>query len=137
MKVLVSTKETQKQRINDFSWVPEGELVTFGSECGRGSVDDHCGCRRSMVGVECMMATTTMKVVERPELTSEKLEEAILSSLVAGGWYEADDPEAKSWARSAAEELIRLASAFSEGNVVEKRDKKFQQRIPKEMRSIA
>jgi hypothetical protein len=34
MRILVSTKKTQGQRKNDFCWVPEGEIVRFGMECG-------------------------------------------------------------------------------------------------------
>ena len=57
MRVLVATKKTQKQRENDFSFVPENELLYFGSQCSGEKVDGSCGCKRSLVGVKCLMAT--------------------------------------------------------------------------------
>jgi hypothetical protein len=65
MKVLVATEETQGRRPNDFCFTEEGELVLFGSECSRETIDGPCGCRRSLVGVRSGMATTTVRVVER------------------------------------------------------------------------
>jgi hypothetical protein len=49
-------------------------------ECGRGTIDDHCGCRRSMVGLVSHRATTTIKVIERPDLDPD-----ISSTLIADG----------------------------------------------------
>jgi hypothetical protein len=52
MNALTATKQTQGWRDNDFCWTLEGELVFFPPiECGRGSIDDGCGCRRSMAGL--------------------------------------------------------------------------------------
>ncbi len=131
MKVLVATSETQKQRANDFCNVPEGEFVRFGSECDGGSVDDHCGCHRALCGMECHLSTTTMKVVDRTDLTPERFEDAVLASLVAGGWGKADDPRTRDWARQEAEELLRLAAFFRVDTIVERRGKKYQERLPK------
>jgi hypothetical protein len=69
MKVLTASNQTQGWRDNDFSWTVEGELVVFPPiECGRGTIDDSCGCRRSMAGLVSHRATTTIKVAEREEL---------------------------------------------------------------------
>ena len=80
MKVLVSTRETQGARDNDFCFVPAGEILTFGFQCDNGHVDDHCGCRRSMVGLHCHKATTTMRLVDLPHITINKLAKMIEKS---------------------------------------------------------
>jgi len=67
MKVLVATEETQGHRKTDFCWTEEGELVFFGSECTRETIDGECGCRRSLCGLRTRKATTTFRVVEREE----------------------------------------------------------------------
>ena len=63
-KILVSTKDTQGQRSNDFCYVPEGEPVRFGIICDRdkGRPDGGCGCARSLIGIYCGKGTTTFKV---------------------------------------------------------------------------
>src|ERR1700674_5071922 len=74
VKVLVSTKQTQGQRKNDFNFVPEDELVApsvIGS-CGDAKADDSCGCARSLIGIDSFKATTTAEVVER-ELNQTQL----------------------------------------------------------------
>ena len=69
MKVVTATSQTQGWRDNDFCWTVEGELLFFAPlECGRGSIDDNCGCRHSMAGLWSHRATTTMKVIERSNL---------------------------------------------------------------------
>jgi len=80
MRVLVSTRETQGARKNDFCFVPAGEILTFGFQCDNGHVDDHCGCRRSMVGLHCHKATTTMRLVDLPHITINKLAKMIEKS---------------------------------------------------------
>src|SRR4051794_34110350 len=64
MQLLVTTKRTQGQRKNDFCWTGEDEIAIFGSQCDRGSVDDACGCRRAMAGLDSSKATTTVKVAD-------------------------------------------------------------------------
>ena len=80
MRVLVSTRETQGARKNDFCFVPAGEILTFGFQCDNGHVDDHCGCRRSMVGLHCHKATTTMRLVDLPHININKLAKMIEKS---------------------------------------------------------
>lgn len=123
MKVIVSTKETQGQRKNDFCWVPEGEPVTFSMECDGEDVDGSCGCRRALGGMRSDRATTTMKVVEI-DITRDEFRAAIRDSLVGSGWIkkdEADAPEHAKWIDGDTDELLRLAACFDAGDVIEKR----------------
>lgn len=84
MKYLVSTEETQGQRANDFCFVPEGEQVHTAFACSSGSTDDHCGCRRSLGGVDACRGTTTMKVAEAPiDVVLAGLRRAYINE----GWY--------------------------------------------------
>lgn len=132
MKILVSTKEKQGQRKNDFCFVPEGEIVVFGSECDGEAVDGKCGCRRSLVGVKCSTATTTFKVADIPT-TEEELVTRLYESAEKGGWlqfYKTEDGKkrARTLMRKDARELIRVGSFFREGDVVERRGDKLQRR---------
>ena len=128
MKVLVSTCESQGKRKNDFCYVPEGELVMLGFECDGGNVDDDCGCSRSMVGMACGKGTTTMTVVDIPEMTQTKFREELLASLISSGWAEPGDAKGVTWANEVAAELVRIASAFPVGGVIEKRGRTIQVR---------
>ena len=60
MKILLSTKDGQSEKVRDFSYCYEGELLILQTLI----CDERCGCERSMVGVETRMATTTMVVSE-------------------------------------------------------------------------
>ena len=87
MKVLVATNETQGARENDFCWTVEGELVFIPPiECGRGYVDDNCGCRRSMAGMVSWRATTTVKVVEREDLDPTNYYTLVVDALESQGY---------------------------------------------------
>jgi len=112
MKVLVSTKETQGQRKNDFCFVPEGEILRFGFECDNEGIDSRCGCRRSMSGIFCHKATTTFKVVDLPIAESDFIQK-IQDSVIKSGLGKVD--------ASGAKELLRIANIFAVGDVVEKR----------------
>lgn len=126
MKVLVSTKETQGKRKNDFCWVPEGELVMYGMECDRGTVDDRCGCRRSMVGVESKKATTTMKVVDRPDMTREYVENAMYAHLETA-WAMSRE-EARAMVEEDTTLLLDIAEKAGVGTVVERRGRNYNRR---------
>lgn len=134
MKILVSTKETQGQRKNDFCHVPEGEIVTFATECDGESVDGHCGCRRSMIGVECMHATTTIKVVDDPNLTYQKFQDIIMAYMKK--WHGDSslfkESELRKMALQETRELLKMASYFDIGAGLEKRGAKFQERRSEE-----
>jgi hypothetical protein len=118
MKVFVSTRDTQGQRKNDFCYVPEGELVMVGEKCTGGTVDDDCGCCRSMVGLKSRRSTTTFMVADHPRLTLLKYAALIQKSLDRAGW--------KSWALDAgkvANEIAIDASRYEVGTVMEYRGK--------------
>ena len=128
MNLLTATSETQGQRTNDFNWCTEGELVKFGMECDGEEVDGSCGCRRSMVGVQCNKATTTMKVIQI-EMTRESLTNDLRDNYKEGGWYDLMGAEsAEKSIRREVEDLIRLSDSFPVGSIVEKRGNKFQVR---------
>ncbi len=124
MKILVATEETQGRRPTDFCWADEGEIVTFGSQCPDEPVDGPCGCRRALRGVRTRKATTTFRVVERPELRWTDLARVVSESLVAGGWY--PGPElARAEAAQHARRLAAVALEHEEGAVLERRDEAF------------
>jgi hypothetical protein len=126
IKVLVSTKQTQGQRKNDFSSVPEDELLTFVSgPCGDGEADDECGCTRSLVGIECRRGTTTAKVVER-ELTQARLARLFKQSADSAGWGKLGYTLERG--REFAHAILSEAANFSTGTVVEFRNQEFKKR---------
>lgn len=136
MKVLVSTKETQGARSNDFSWVPEGELVkTSGSECSSGTVDDQCGCTRAFVGMTTSSACTTAKVIEMVDVTAGELAGYVWDELKKGGWFDSEGGlEPRKQAKWVAEEvcaIVQVAEAFEAGRVIERRGAVFQVRSAK------
>jgi hypothetical protein len=130
MKILVATKETQKQRESDFFWTEEGEIVRVPFECDRdrGDIDGPCGCLRSLTGCKTQRGTTTMKVEDR-EIKIEDYIEVVRQSFTEAGWY-------KMMSRKAAEDhiledvkyLLEAASKFAPGTIVEKRSYKVQER---------
>jgi hypothetical protein len=127
MKVLVSTRETQGFRKSDFCFVPEGELVGFGMECDGEKVDGGCGCRRSMVGLLCMKATTTIAVCES-ELTEEYLFKKIMEHLEKSGWAALMKEETEKNAKADLRSLVRLSEIFPSGSIIEKRGTQFMVR---------
>ena len=129
MLILVATKETQGQRKNDYSWVEEGELIGFSSECDGEAVDGQCGCRRAMSGLKSLKATTTFKVVDL-DMTTQEVFSQHEDSLKRGGWADhIDRAKLLKMISMDMKELASLACFFGEGAIVEKRGKKFQQRL--------
>jgi len=125
MLALISTKETQGQRDNDFCWTDDEELVVFGNQCDSDvnvGPDGGCGCMRSMTGVETRKGTTTVKVAE-VDLTVESLADAIVESDKRAGWT----PNAE-WAAEAAKEIAATAEVFGLGTVLEFRAGTFRSR---------
>jgi hypothetical protein len=125
MKVLTATNQTQGRRENDFCWTVEGELVFFPPiECDRGSVDDDCGCRRSMAGLVSHQATTTMKVVDREELDRDTYMTLITDGLMAQGYVTKKllrSRDVDEWVRDLVNDLVTTAGAFEAGTVLERR----------------
>jgi hypothetical protein len=113
MKVLTATNQTQGRRDNDFCWAVQDELVLFPPlECGRGSTDDGCGCRRSLAGLASHRATTTIKVADRAELDPDTYFMLIADSLRDQGYVPEEfmaDPEVNEWLRDITDELIHIA----------------------------
>jgi len=125
-RYLVATEETQGERKNDFNWCGVEEPVYFGFECDGGSVDDRCGCKRAMSGVDTAKATTTMRVheVDKEELTS------ILQRLTThfeDGWKMTRE-EALNEAEEQVKEVLRIAEVFPPGTIIEKRGRNLQAR---------
>jgi len=125
MKVLVATSEGQGMRENDFCFTEEGEFVSLPFECDGEQVDGPCGCMRSFAGMHSSKGTTTAKVVEKG-ITSAQFVALTVRSRMAGGWIKSGDPVG--WVVEEAEEMLRLASTFPVGVVVEKRGDGIQER---------
>ena len=121
MKVLTATNDTQGQRKNDFAGTEEGELVIFGFECDQ-EVDGWCGCKRSMSGLTTLKATTTIKVRDIPDQTESMMVDKIKSHLMT--YWHFTGQAAQDTAKKDAAELIRLASSFQAGDVLERRGKR-------------
>ena len=122
MKVLVATREGQGVRRNDFCFVPEGELVRFGFVCDGEQLDGSCGCRRSLCGFDCLLSTTTFKVVDLPISEDEYFEKLISSSLKAGFVIDGDSKYMVDIAHQDCARLLELAKSFDVGIVLENRE---------------
>ena len=119
MNIFVATKVGQGMRKNDFSYVPEGELVRFGTKCDGGTVDDHCGCSRSMVGVRNHKATTTVLVVDK-DITREQYLDAIRKSFKSAGYARVMSAKALDDAvKEDGEHLLGIAAKLAPGFVYE------------------
>ena len=125
MRYLASTKSTQGQRKNDFCFVPEGELLKYGSECDGENIDGKCGCRRSMVGMICSKSTTTMKVIDLDISEIEMLEKLAASTQRAGFPVTEND---KGFLLAELKDISRIADYFPVGTILEKRGNQFQVR---------
>jgi hypothetical protein len=125
MRVLTATNQTQGWRNNDFCWAIEDELVFFlPLECDRVSIDDRCGCRRAMAGAVSHRATTTIKVADRDELDPETYLVLITDGLHSQGYVTTELMKQRSvnrWVRDITEDLMRLATGFEVGTVLERR----------------
>ena len=124
MHVLVATKETQGRRDNDFSFVPEGELIKRPSTCSNGTADDSCGCSRALSGVACHQSTTTVKVADIPGFTATAYKDILLASEENAGWFPSDETIAKE-----AHVLLDAADDYEVGDVLEYRDGIFSKRL--------
>jgi hypothetical protein len=124
MKMLVATNKTQGTRKNDFFSAEEGEPVLFPTmECERGTVDDKCGCKRSMCGLYSRKATTTIEVVEATISRDELLKR--VRNMIATSWGE----ELVKYAEDFVEENLQIANQMPVGSVLERRGSKISTRI--------
>jgi hypothetical protein len=129
VKVLVATKTSQGQRANDYCWVPEGEIVLFGSECDREDVDGSCGCRRALCGIESGKATTTMQVAEI-DITPVELKRQVRNSLIRGGWIDLDVRDDNEFLAALWDDMVGLSIAdWPVGTIVEKRGDEILERV--------
>lgn len=88
MKVLVATTEGQGRFDGDYCWTVDGELVYVqGVTCS----NPECGCDRGFAGMSSSRATTTAKVVDRPDYSMADYRGALVDSLTRGGWIEEGD----------------------------------------------
>src|SRR5690242_17794125 len=118
MKLLTITHDGQGKRSNDFCWAEEGEIARFGTTCDRGTVDDRCGCKRSMVGLQTWKSSTTVKVSD-VDITLEELELRI-AEYYRKAW-KLSVKEAMEIAHEEAEQLVQLGESFTVGRILEVR----------------
>jgi hypothetical protein len=121
MKIITATAATQGQRVNDFNWCIEGEVVMPPIVICRSDRDDpdgNCGCGRGWSGANSHRSTTTAVVREVP-FTLADYTEAIWSSLEQSGWWPmyVDDEDV----RNMVAYLIALAACYPVGAVLETR----------------
>jgi hypothetical protein len=116
MQVLVATSRTQGDRVGDFNWCVEGELVWVAMVCAadQRDPDGGCGCGRAFAGLNSHRATTTAMVKDLKGFSRADYTEALRSSLAQQGW----PPEI---AVSEAGNLLELANFWPSGTVVERR----------------
>lgn len=116
MLVLEATKNRQGERPGDYHWCNDGELAYRpGIDCNR--LD--CGCERGWAGFDSHSATTTVEVVDRADLTVDKLASELAVSLFEGGWI--TTPNASDELVTLfVEEIVDLANEFGEGAVLER-----------------
>jgi hypothetical protein len=137
-KVLVATREGQGQRRNDFSFVPEGEVVFFPTfECEGEAVDGECGCRRAMIGARCNTGTTTFKVV-RVLWTQARLRNEALEFCKGAGLWQLWMARGDCWADcrgrldSIVMRMVSVALQHEVGTVLERRGRTFHVRAARQ-----
>lgn len=85
-KKLVSTRQSQGWRKNDFCWVPDGEEVTLSTRPTRETTDGPDGSARSLAGIACHKSTTTAIVV--PDEDPDGMAARIRQHYLLGGFNE-------------------------------------------------
>jgi hypothetical protein len=128
MKVLVSTKEGQGIRKNDFCFTKEGELVKMCFSCDGEKIDGMCGCRRSLGGFNTQKATTTFKVIEK-KITEAQFIKLFIQSEKKAGWIKEGDNTFEF--QEHAKDILRIAKSFPTYVILEKRGDRIQIRKQK------
>jgi hypothetical protein len=123
MKVFVAMGPGEKKRPDDFSWTVDGELVSLPLDTC--SCPD-CGCERAVAGLASSKGTTTFGVLDHPALDAAGYVGAFSDAVKRQGWRQHGDDDG--WVAEWAGEHLRLATAFSPGQVLEMRDGKIQRR---------
>ncbi|MDP3729411.1 MAG: hypothetical protein Q8R26_01465 [bacterium] len=129
MKLLVSTKETQGHRENDFCFVPDSEFVTFPViECTGEGPDDKCGCRRSMSGLISKKGTTTFGVVDR-QMTQRQFEKKVYQSMKNDGWVSRmGEKNVRDFAKTSTNDIAQAVKKFPVGTILERSGDLFKPR---------
>lgn len=124
LRVLVATRETQGQRLSDFSWVPDGELLRWDVACDRDrdNIDGGCGCRRSLAGVVSRRATTTFKVAQIDGDTET------LHRIFERSYHEAGYTLTAELISELCADMLEIATRYPIGTVLEKRGDVIQPR---------
>ena len=129
MKILVSTKNKQGCRDNDFCFVPEGEIVILPFfECGNEGVDGACGCKRSLMGIKAMTGTTTFEVADIgiSKMEFVKLYKEAMIKAGFGKVFKRNDKEQKREMENIlfdnVAKLTKLAENYPIGTVLERRE---------------
>lgn len=118
MKVMVATRRGQGIRDNDYFHGSEGELVRIDIGCAtdRDNPDGRCGCGRGFAGLTSSRAMTTAIIEDRP-LSHRQFVDAVGRSCARDWQMHRGDPAV----RELADDLLRFASAFDIGAVLERR----------------
>jgi len=124
MNILVATSQSQGAAPNDFCYTVEGELVWFPIPCDSPT----CECKRAMSGLASHRATSTVRVVDRPDITFQELVDAIADSAETQGYQWLFD-DVGQFARKQAEELTVVADGMGPAAVLERRDDYFLERL--------
>lgn len=123
MKLLTATNQSQGQRVSDFTWCVEGELVMPGiiicDRDEREGADGGCGCGRSWTGLNSGKSTTTALVKDLAGFTYEDLELAVRSCLECSGWLDLLGDDAEATVVGTAAEHSGIAESFPAGTVLE------------------
>lgn len=129
MLVFEATTELQGVRDDDYHWADSGELVHLPvADCSSAT----CGCTRGFAGFTSHRATTTARVVERPDLTVQELRQRLAESLHAGGWIPTLDAS-DDLVVELATEIVELAANFGRygpGAVIEREGDDLTHRLP-------
>ncbi|WMJ22511.1 hypothetical protein RBG61_11000 [Paludicola sp. MB14-C6] len=116
IKCMVATKETQGQRASDFCNANEDEIVRFGPLCCSDiDLDGGCGCARSLIGIESLKGTTTMKTVEL-DMTQEEYYAKMIASA-----RKTDDDASDDTIIAEATEVLYASEQFGVGYIIEYR----------------
>ncbi len=118
MHVLVSTSIGQGLAPGDYHFGIEGELVYVPAlDCAR----PDCGCERGFAGLASARATTTARVVDRPDLDEHRYSLALADGLSRQGWLGPEtDEETPLVLGEYRAILAELTAAFAPGTVVER-----------------
>lgn len=149
VKVLVATTEAQGDRMGDYAYAVDGELVYVPlGGCQRSSGVDaspwcdptgegDCACWRGFAGMASTRSTTTAMVVERLDLTGQDLWTALSDSLerqgCIGSTWTAEEADLF---RHLFQRMLATASHFPIGSIIERQGDRIRRRTMAEPLSV-